>query len=85
VYLILCLSVASEPHPKGVKGEAGIAPVPIGRAADLVDKNPESPEAGGFSGRAAKEVRACHQSQDRKALGPGIPPMLVALVDEVIE
>jgi hypothetical protein len=80
VYLIHCLSVASKPHLKG-----GIAPRAYRRAADLVDKNPERPEAGGFSGRAAKEVRASHQSQDRKALGLDIPSMLVALDDEVIE
>jgi len=53
-------------------------------AADMVDKILRGNKARRYSGRAADEVRVCHQPQGAKELGLVVPSTLLVRADEVI-
>jgi hypothetical protein len=55
------------------------------RAASYVDKILKGAKPGDPLHRAADEVRARHQSQDRQGARPDDPPLVLVRADQVIE
>src|SRR5712692_1366951 len=73
------VSQGNNPELLGQHSRGGAA----GRVAGGQD--PQRDQAGRSTGPAVDEVRACHQSQDRPALGLAIPPSVLIRADRVIQ